>query len=413
MPWTANVRYGKMLLVGRFKTDRQDLRLRDKCVVRSDRGRELGEIITAPETVADPATAEGLPDIVRRASPEDLRVAATLEKEHRVRELKFCREEIARLNLRMKLVEVDHLFGGERVIFYFVSETRVDFRELVRRLAHEFRTRIELKQIGARDQARLVGDIGHCGLSLCCRGWIKDLGGITMDMAKIQKHTADPSKITGRCGKLLCCLRYEYSWYVEGRDVLPPRGSRVETRIGNGVVVDQNLLLREITIEKENGERKVVKLAEIAGAPAAKPGCAGCDKPRTAETVVRGEERLDTTVMRRLETDTKILPPAPDPPQWRRLAKTSDLPMGTSKEFPIAGVTVALFNVDGTVHAVQADCPHQGGPLAEGTLAGPTVTCPWHQWKFDVTTGACLSVSGSTLKRYQVKVEGDDLVVFL
>jgi len=401
-----------MLLVGKFKTERPDLRLRDRCVVRSDRGREIGEVITPPEAVADPAGVAGLPDIVRRATPDDLHLAGTLEKEHRVRELKFCREEIEKLHLKMKLVEVDHLFGGERIIFYFVSDTRVDFRELVRRLAHEFRTRIELKQIGARDQARLVGDIGHCGLSLCCRGWIKDLGGITMDMAKIQKHTADPSKITGRCGKLLCCLRYEYSWYLEGRELLPPRGIRIETRLGAGVVVDQNMLLREVTIENDGGERKVVKMAEIQGAPAPQPGCTGCDSPRTAKPVPAGEH-LDTTVMRKLETDTKIIPIVSEPPQWRTLAKVEDLPAGTSKEYPVAGVTVALFNIGGNLHAVQADCPHQGGPLAEGSLDGSVVTCPWHQWRFDVTTGTGVSVSGATLKRYQVKVEAGEIQAFV
>ncbi|MBI2899824.1 MAG: Rieske 2Fe-2S domain-containing protein [Planctomycetes bacterium] len=404
MSHTATVRFGKMFIVGRFRTERPELKPRDKCVVRSDRGRELAEVLTPLEAVADPATVEGVPEILRRATPDDLKLAATLEREHRVRELKFCREEIARLNLRMKLVEADHILGGERIIFYFVSETRVDFRELVRRLAHEFRTRIELKQVGARDQARLVGDVGHCGLSLCCRGWIKDLGGITMDMAKIQKHTADPSKITGRCGKLLCCLRYEYAWYLEGRDLLPPRGTRIETRIGTGVVVDQNLLLREVTIEKEGNERKVVKLSEIAGAPATQPGCTGCDSPRTGE-------HLDTTVARRLEQDTKILPPAPEPPQFRKMTTLAELPPGTSKEFHIGSFTVALFNIAGAVHAVQGDCPHQGGPIADGTLDGTVVTCPWHQWTFDVTTGSCLSVTGSVLRRYEVRIEGEDVWV--
>lgn len=407
MAYTATIRYGKMLIVGTFKTDKEGLRLRDKCIIRTDRGRELGEIISGPNTAAQP---NGYPDILRRATADDLRVAAQVEKENRLRALKFCKEEIQKLGLKMKLVEVDYLFGGERVIFYFVSETRVDFRELVRRLAHEFRTRIELKQIGARDQARLVGDIGHCGLSLCCRGWIKDLGGITMDMAKVQKHTADPSKITGRCGKLLCCLRYEYSWYIEGRDLVPPRGTRIETRIGNGFVVDQNLLLREVTVELDGkGERKVVKLADIVGAPEAKPGCSGCDKPKQREAERRGETDVQD---RKLEQDTKILEPAaPEPPQFRRVCSITDLPMNSGREFQVEGITVALFNIEGAVHAVQSDCPHQGGPLADGTLEGTTVACPWHQWKFDVANGSCLSVSGSTIKRFDVQIDGYDVLV--
>jgi len=392
-----------MFLVGKFKTDRPELKIRDKCVVRTDRGRELGEVLTALEAIPDGTSLEGMSDILRRATPDDVHLAQTLEKEHRVRELAFCKQEIAKLNLKMKLVEVDHVFGGERIVFYFVSETRVDFRELVRHLAHEFRTRIELKQIGARDQARLVGDIGHCGLSLCCRGWIKELGGITMDMAKIQKHTADPTKITGRCGKLLCCLRYEYSWYLEGRDLLPARGAKIESRFGHGIVVDQNLLLREVTIEKSDGERQVVKLAEIAGAPAPVPGCTGCETPKNAG--------LETSMVRKIEQETKVVSVTAEPPQFRSAAKASEIPPGQGREILLAGVTIALFNVDGTFHAVQHECPHQGGPLAEGSLEGTVLTCSWHQWQFDVATGQGVSVSGTGLRTYEVKVEGEDVLV--
>ncbi len=417
MAFSATVRFGKMLIVGKARTERQDLKVRDKCVVRTDRGRELGELLTALESLPE-GTPDGMCDILRRATPEDVKLASQLDKEHRVREMAFCKEEIAKLGLRMKLVEADHLFGGERIVFYFISESRVDFRELVRRLAHEFRTRIELKQIGARDQARLVGDIGHCGLSLCCRGWIKDLGGITMDMAKIQKHTADPSKITGRCGKLLCCLRYEYTWYMEGRDLLPTRGTRVDTRFGPGVVVDQNLLLREVTIENEGGERKIVKLGELAGAPKAAPGCTGCDTPQNAGlrdaeagAATAPQAGLDTTVVRKLEQDTKILPAAVEPPDFRKAFAISDLPSGSGREIVLNGVAVAIFNVDGVFHAVQHECPHQGGPLAEGSLQGTVVTCSWHQWQFDVATGRGVSVSGSGIKRFEVKVDGGEVFV--
>src|ERR1043166_5366645 len=187
MAYYTNVRYGKMRMVARFKTDREDLRTRDRCVVRTDRGKEVGEVLSPLQAIPEAIPPESLWDVVRRAGPEDLQHAERLEK------------------------------GG-----------------------------------GARDEARLVGDAGHCGLELCCRGHLKELGGITMDMAKIQKHTADPSKITGRCGKLLCCLRYEYLTYTGSRDLLPPRGTRIETKKGNGVVVEQNLLLREVTIQPDD-----------------------------------------------------------------------------------------------------------------------------------------------------------------
>ena len=204
MAFYTSVRYGKMRMVARFKTEREDLRVRDRCVVRTDRGKELGEVLTALQPIPDAIPVESLWDVIRRASPEDLVNVERLDKESVPRAIKTCKDLVQRLNLQMKVTDVDYVYGGERLIFYFTSESRVDFRELVRQLAHEFRTRIELKQVGARDEARLIGDAGHCGLTLCCRGHLKELGGITMDMAKIQKHTADPSKITGRCGKLLC-----------------------------------------------------------------------------------------------------------------------------------------------------------------------------------------------------------------
>jgi nitrite reductase/ring-hydroxylating ferredoxin subunit len=361
----------------------------------------------------------------------------------------------------------------------------------VRQLAHEFRTRIELKQVGARDEARLIGDAGHCGLTLCCRNHLKELGGITMDMAKIQKHTADPSKITGRCGKLLCCLRYEYSAYKEARELLPSRGTRLETKKGTGFVVEQNMLLREVVIEIAGGDRILVKLEEIEGAPAPVAGCSGCPTPAPS-VAPKVEEPLktDTATFERLATDTKteipvvveatgevrapsapseggatgakpaatpappvaaprppgrpaqgpppprpqqphasappgggapagrpaLKPPpkAPPPPKrdmWVAALPTAEVPPGTSKVADLGGRKVAVFNVDGVYHVISNECGHQGGPLGEGKLEGFSVTCPWHQWKFDVTTGHCLSVSGSSVRRFESAILGADLYV--
>src|SRR5258705_2583746 len=219
------------------RTDRPDLRRFDRCIVRTDRGRELGTVLTVPAPIPETRPPDSLWDVLRKASADDVNNAQRVDLDHRVREMEATKQAVKKLNLSMKIVEVDHLFGGERVVVYFMSEQRVDFRELVRNLAHDFRTRIELRQIGARDQARLVGDVGHCGLDLCCRSHLKELGGITMDMAKVQKHTADPSKITGRCGKLLCCLRYEYTAYTEARELLPPPGTKIQSAKGSGIVV--------------------------------------------------------------------------------------------------------------------------------------------------------------------------------
>lgn len=402
----TSVRYGKMAHVAKFKTERQDLKPRDWCLIRTDRGRELGEILAPLEPVPQNIPAESLWDILRKASPEDVTHMERLDRENRVRELTYGKDKIKAYDLPMKLVEVDHLFGGERLIFYFIAPNRVDFRELVRNLAREFRTRIELKQIGARDEARLVGDIGHCGLSLCCRGFLKELGGITMDMAKIQKHTADPSKITGRCGKLLCCLRYEYTAYLEGRDLLPARGARIESRLGPGVVVGQNLILREVTIEKEGGERVVVGLDQIVGAPQRAPGCTGCSKGTGSQATEPLSKELEDTKV--LDEAVPLIGP---PGEFVKAAKASEMAVGTGKTVDVGGTPIALFNIEGTFYAIHDSCPHQGGPLGEGNLETNVVRCPWHAWRWDVITGKNVDDPAQGVKTFEVMVEGDDVFV--
>jgi cell fate regulator YaaT (PSP1 superfamily)/nitrite reductase/ring-hydroxylating ferredoxin subunit len=417
MSWFTNVRYGRMRMVARFKTEREDLRVRDRCIVRTDRGKEVGEVLSPLQPVPEALPPEALWDVVRRAGPEDLVNFDRLEKENVPRAVQACKAAIKKLNLPMKLTDVDYLLGGERIIFYFTSATRVDFRELVRELAHEFRTRIELKQVGARDEARLVGDCGHCGLDLCCRGHLKELGGITMDMAKVQKHTADPSKITGRCGKLLCCLRYEYTTYTESREVLPARGARLRTKKGEGVVVDQNMLLREVTIQNAAGDRVVVKLDEVEGAPAPVAGCSGCDTPAVAAPAPPApapapEPAPDTQVRRQIEQETKVATRVvADSTVWLYAAAVSEVAPGACKVADLGGPKVAVFNVDGVFHVISNECGHQGGPLGEGKLEGFAVSCPLHQWRFDVTTGHCLSVSGSHVRKYESARIGDDLYV--
>ena len=321
MAYYTNIRYGKLRMVARFKTVREDIRVRDRCIVRTDRGKEIGEVLSPLEPLPETLPPESLWDVIRPAGPDDLRNAELMETERVPHATRTAKTEIGRLKLQMKLTDVDCVLGGERIIFYFTSQSRVDFRELVRALAREYRTRIELKQVGARDEARLIGDAGHCGLTLCCRSHLKELGGISMDMAKVQKHTADPSKITGRCGKLLCCLRYEYTAYVEARQLLPPRGRMIESAKGErGVIREQNLLLREVTIEKENGDRVIVKADEIKGAQPAVAGCDGCATPAAGES-----PKVETKVAEKISKDTVVAPAVrsdgPQPPKPPEPAK--------------------------------------------------------------------------------------------
>jgi hypothetical protein len=282
MSYFTSVRYGKMRMVARFKTDRDDLRVRDRCVVRTDRGKELGEVLTPLQPIPEAIPAESLWDVhpPRGYPGPGQRRAGWTRRAFRGRS-KTCKELIQKLNLQMKVTDVDYVYGGERVIFYFTSETRVDFRELVRLLAHEFRTRIELKQVGARDEARLIGDAGPLRADALLpeppEGARRHHDGHGQDPEAHGRSVEDH----GRCGKLLCCLRYEYTTYTESRDVMPQRGTRLESKKGVGIVVDQNLLLREVTLPAARRRRPLHREARRGDrrAPSV-AGCNGCDTPK-------------------------------------------------------------------------------------------------------------------------------------
>ena len=171
----------------------------------------------------------------------------------------------------MELVDVEHLFGGERIVFYFLAEKRVDFRDLVKDLAREYQTRIEMRQIGVRDEAKLLADYGDCGKPVCCNTHMTVMPPVSMRMAKLQKSTLDPSKISGRCGRLKCCLRFEQDVYEEFQEALPPVGARVVTPKGQGRVLAQEVLARKVLVEFEDGRRIPVPAAEILSRGVTRP----------------------------------------------------------------------------------------------------------------------------------------------
>ena len=196
----------------------------------------------------------------------------------------FCREQIRELGLKMKLVTVEHLLGGERIIFYFLAEHRVDFRELVRRLASQYRTRIEMRQVGARDEARLIADYERCGQRCCCQEFLKNLQPVSMRMAKMQKATLDPSKISGRCGRLMCCLRYEDAGYEELRGKLPKKNTWVRTESLVGRVTDTQILTQLVRLALPDGTAVAVpneSIIERDVPPPPPPSKAPPPPPRT------------------------------------------------------------------------------------------------------------------------------------
>jgi cell fate regulator YaaT (PSP1 superfamily) len=182
-------------------------------------------------------------------------------------EIEYCRRFAREMNLPMKIVDAEHVFGGERIIFYFMSDGRVDFRELVKRIAQEYQTRIEMRQIGSRDEAKLLGDLESCGQQCCCQRFLKLLKPVNMRMAKMQKATLDPAKISGYCGRLKCCLRYEDKTYTELKRQLPKKNSVIKTKKGEAKVIDAQILTQIVLVEYPNGERSAIKIDELEGKP--------------------------------------------------------------------------------------------------------------------------------------------------
>jgi cell fate regulator YaaT (PSP1 superfamily) len=260
------VRYGQMRLLGEYAGVADQIHPRgQRVVVRSDRGFELGEVLCpATDRTAMFLENPNRGEILRVASDDDFAAETNLSG---VRNEGFtvCRELIAKRRLQMDLVDVEVVFGRERMVFYYLSEKRVDFRELVKDLARALHTRIEMRQIGVRDEAKLLADYGDCGKPVCCNTHLSRMPPVSMRMAKLQKTTLDPSKISGRCGRLKCCLRYEFDTYQALESELPSLGSRVVTRRGQGRVMALEILAQKVVVEFEDRRRTVVGRDEILG----------------------------------------------------------------------------------------------------------------------------------------------------
>ncbi len=257
------IRYGVLKNTSDFFAAFNSLRKGDQVIIRSSRGVEFGEVIDKVKEIDDAASIENLGEILRKATSDDKEKQKKIQDEMIPVEFKFCQKKIKEHKLLMKLASAEHLFGTKKIIFYFLANGRVDFRELVKDLAKEYQARIEMKQIGVRDEARLLADYEHCGRELCCRTFLKNLEPVTMKMAKNQKATLDPSKISGRCGRLMCCLRYEDKVYEDLKHTLPKKGSVVKTARGTGEVVNYDVLQQLVTVEIDNGNKINVSVREI------------------------------------------------------------------------------------------------------------------------------------------------------
>ena len=221
-------------------------------IVETVRGVEAGRVVIAPKKIPERELSDPLKPVQRLASEDELRMMLSYKGKEK-EALAQCDRQVKQHKLPMKLVEAEYTFDGSRLTFYFVAEERVDFRALVRDLAATFRTRIELRQIGARDQAKLQGGVGICGKTLCCSSWITDFGVVSIKMAKEQDLPLNPAKISGVCGRLLCCLAYENDTYAQAKQTMPPVGSIMDTPSGTGRVVSINVPRSSIEVMLESG----------------------------------------------------------------------------------------------------------------------------------------------------------------
>lgn len=314
-------RYGLLGHIGVFAHARKmTFEAGSKLVLQTDRGIEIGQHIPLLSTEQrdqpiDAETARRCVELtgqerVQQREGRVIRVATEqdLSEERHINanigeQLAYCQRLVEQHDLPMKLITCEHLFGGERMIFYFMAEGRVDFRQLVRDLAREYQTRIEMRQVGARDEARLVADYEICGRECCCKNFLKTLRPVSMKMAKMQKATLDPSKVSGRCGRLRCCLRYEHEVYNELNHRLARNNAWVRTPDGEGKVIDRQVITQWVTVELEDRRRVSYPMEEVEvlankppqqmqePAEPARPKQTAADTPREPTDPYPGRER--------------------------------------------------------------------------------------------------------------------------
>lgn len=267
------VRFKEVGKVYYFSPGGKKLNAGDKVIVETARGIECGEVVIPNRKINDENVVQPLKSIIRPASKDDLQaIKSNAEKETEI--MRTFIKKIEEHKLDMKAIDVDYTFDGSKILFYFTAENRVDFRELVKDLAGIYRTRIELRQIGVRDEAKMLGGLGICGRPFCCSSFLGEFQPVSIKMAKEQSLSLNPSKISGTCGRLMCCLKYEQDCYEELLKITPKAGALVETAEGRGVVEDANILtgMLKVKLDKspdappisvKRDDVKVIKDAKI------------------------------------------------------------------------------------------------------------------------------------------------------
>jgi cell fate regulator YaaT (PSP1 superfamily) len=252
MPLIVGIRFNPAGKVYYFDpTGFQEVRMGEFLVVETSRGEEVGRVVIPPRDVDDEEVTKRLKSVRRRATALDLtQMVFYRHKEQQA--LARCQEKVQEHNLPMKVVRAEYNYDGSRLVFFFAAEKRVDFRSLVQDLARSFRARIELRQIGVRDEAKLLGGMGRCGRTLCCATWLTEFSPVSIKMAKLQDLPLSPMDISGVCGRLLCCLAYESDQYASIKEDLPRVGKVIDTPQGQGKVVAVNVIKETVQVELES-----------------------------------------------------------------------------------------------------------------------------------------------------------------
>ena len=238
------------------------LEVNDYVVVETSRGQELGKVVISPKQVIFSEITEPLKPVIRKAQAEDIEKAQQ-QQEKATNAIAKCRELVEKFNLPMKPISAQYNLDGSHLTIFFSAEKRVDFRELVRELSRNLKTHVELRQVGARDEAKLIGGLGKCGFPLCCTTFLSEFEPVSIKMAKEQDIALNPMKTSGICGRLLCCLGYEYEQYRAMKEKMPPLRQEVSTALGNAKVVSCNPLKETVTVELETGVTVELPLSQI------------------------------------------------------------------------------------------------------------------------------------------------------
>ncbi len=294
----VGVRFKKTGKIYFFDPENLEINMGDKVIVETAMGEEFGEVVTNNRELPDEKITNPLKKVLRIASQQDIK-NMEMYKSKEPEAFKICEEKIKKHNLDMHLTDVEYKFDGSKILFYFTADGRIDFRELVKELASIFKTRIELRQIGVRDEVRRIGGNGVCGRELCCCSFLGNFETVSIKMAKEQNISLNPSKISGNCGRLMCCLKYEQEAYEEKLDRLPKIGAIVKTPDGEGIVDNVEILKEKLKVKFKDGDEYFYKRYDAKDVKIIKNGSNNKVDPEEAEHLkelreLEKLEKLDT-----------------------------------------------------------------------------------------------------------------------